>query len=543
MHNDQYYLKPNVKLEPLICQWYAWPQLIPPATAAMNLVNSHLKIMRSYVSDPESHIAASRNPALRGGAFINYSTNRVSEVKALMDRTLREQSHMVSLAEAIMMLSYTLRNEAKGYSLEPLYAKVPEALKGYVELGYDLNNNPSIRFIEGLLYMSPYYSRSAQSVALSVTNDDNRPFIFSTPMLEDHEHLKLEIPFNHPGIDELARMRQTPQPLGYIKDICGIEGKDELFRSFLSDVVPTRADRYDGEEIRVRYFGHACLLIETKEVSLLTDPVVSYEYQTDLTRYTLNDLPDSIDYVLITHGHADHLSFETMLQLRHKIKNIVVPRSGGGSLEDPSLKLMLKRLGFESVIEIDDMETLEIDNGTITAIPFLGEHADLNIRTKAAHLIRLGERAIMCAADSSNLETRLYEHVNNIVDDIDALFLGMECDGAPLSWAYGPLLTKPIERGADQSRRLSGSDYRRAVDLATKLKCEQVYVYAMGQEPWLSYITSIEYTERSKPIVDSNKLIEDCRKRGIVSDRLYGMREMFFSKSRTGKSSRVALNV
>jgi Predicted membrane protein (DUF2070). len=142
----------------------------------------------------------------------------------------------------------------------------------------------------------------------------------------------------------------------------------------------------------------------------------------------------------------------------------------------------------------------------------------------------------MCAADSCNVETKLYEHVNRATDDIDVLFLGMECDGAPLSWIYGALLTKPVERGMDQSRRLSGSDYPRALDLVTKLNCGQVYVYAMGQEPWLSYLTSIEYTDESKPIVDSNRLIEACRERGIVSERLYGMKEMFLSKSR-GRNS------
>jgi hypothetical protein len=58
----------------------------------------------------------------------------------------------------------------------------------------------------------------------------------------------------------------------------------------------------------------------------------------------------------------------------------------------------------------------------------------------------------------------------------------------------------------------------------------------MGQEPWLSHITSIEYTEKSKPIVDSNRLIEACRERGIVAERPYGMKEMILSKDR-GRSS------
>jgi L-ascorbate metabolism protein UlaG (beta-lactamase superfamily) len=539
MPNDRLYLKHNVKLEPLFNQWYAWPLLIPPATAAMNVVNSHLKIMRSYLSAPDVHVAAINNPAMRGGPFINYPVDRVKEIKALMEKTLREQAHLVNLAGAIKTLSDTLRNEARGHSLETLYQKVPDELKGYVELVYDLNNNPSFRLIEGLLYNSPYYDSSAQSVVLSVINDDQRPFVLSTPWLGDSEHLKLEIPFSHPGIGELAKMRENPQSLRYIRECCGLEEREEdLFRTFLSETRPLVADRYDGDGIRVRYFGHACILIETRAVSLLTDPVVSYEYETALPRYTLKDLPDSIDYVLITHSHADHLSFETLLQLRHKIKNIVVPRNGTGFLEDPSLRMMLRKLGFANVIEIDDMETLEIDGGTITAIPFLGEHADLGIRTKTAQLIRLGERAIMCAADSCNLETRLYEHVQRVVDDIDVLFLGMECDGAPLSWIYGALLTKPVERVMDQSRRLSGSDYPKALDLVTKLNCEQVYVYAMGQEPWLSYITSIEYTEKSKPIVDSNRLIAACRQREVWAERLYGTKEMFLSKNRSRSSIR-----
>lgn len=42
------YLKPAIKAEPLIWDWYAWPYLIPPATAACNIVERHLKIMQSY---------------------------------------------------------------------------------------------------------------------------------------------------------------------------------------------------------------------------------------------------------------------------------------------------------------------------------------------------------------------------------------------------------------------------------------------------------------------------------------------------------------
>jgi hypothetical protein len=205
---------------------------------------------------------------------------------------------------------------------------------------------------------------------------------------------------------------------------------------------------------------------------------------------------------------------------------VVVPKNNGGGLADPSLKLVFRNIGFPRVSELDEMEALPVEGGEITGLPFLGEHADLNIRTKLAHLVRLKGRTILCAADSNNLEPRLYQHIHRLVGDIDLLFLGMECDGGPLSWLYGPLLTKPIGRKHDQSRRLNGSNYERGVEIVNLLNPRQVYVYAMGQEPWLTFLTSIQYTEESRPIIDSGRLIEECRGRGKDSERLYGRKEI-----------------
>jgi hypothetical protein len=48
----------------------------------------------------------------------------------------------------------------------------------------------------------------------------------------------------------------------------------------------------------------------------------------------------------------------------------------------------------------------------------------------------------------------------------------------------------------------------------------------MGQEPWCRFITSIEYTPQSPPIVESDALVAACRERGIEAARLYGCREL-----------------
>jgi hypothetical protein len=85
-----------------------------------------------------------------------------------------------------------------------------------------------------------------------------------------------------------------------------------------------------------------------------------------------------------------------------------------------------------------------------------------------------------------------------------------------------------LDRRMDQSRRLCGSNYEKGLDIVNQFNCSEVYVYAMGQEPWLTYALSIKYTEESKPIVASNKLVETCTSRGITSERLFGKKECFY---------------
>ena len=529
MNNEKVYLKQNVLMQPLFNQWYAWSNLISPATAPMYIANLHLKMMQSFIATPQVHTSAVKNPAMLGGPFMNYDSSRVDDIKVLLGKTLKTQGHMIKFAEAVQSFDKMLSAEADGTTLEPFYPRVPEVLRGYVELVYDLNNHASMRFIEGLLYRSPYYCTSSQSVALSLVTDDSRPFVFSTPWLQGEEWLQLNVPFKDERLDYLFSMRTTPQKYSDVRNLFELEPQDEeTFGTFLTSETPPRGERYTGDTVRIRYFGHACVFFETKDVSILMDPVISYRYDNGIDRYTYSELPDSIDYVLITHNHQDHAMFETLLQLRHKIKCLVVPCSNSGSLMDPSLKMLLQNIGFKNVREIDEMEAIEVKDGFILGLPFLGEHADLNIRTKIAYLIQLKGKSILCAADSNNIEPKLYQHIHDAVGDVDTVFIGMECDGAPMSWLYGPLLTKPLARKMDQSRRFDGSNCEKGIDLITKLNAREVYVYAMGQEPWLTFLTSIKYTPESRPIVESDKLVAYCRSQNVPSERLFGCKELSF---------------
>lgn len=531
MQKNKYYLKPNVVIEPLIDRWYAWTHLISPATAAMNVVGRHLKIMNSYIKSPHMHAAAVANPKMLGGPFMDYKGKRVDEVKQLKDQIVQKQSKAIELAEAITALDKMLKEHTKGYSLESLYDKVPDILKGYVELVYDLNNNPTYVLYETLLYRSEFYSKASQSIALWVTENDERPFCLSTPQLGAPNVLHLEIPFDHPGIDALSRMKREGGSIDEIASLLDISDEDRaLFETFFTTQPHPKYERYTGSKARMRYFGHAAILIETKDVSILVDPLISYYgYESSIDHFSDVDLPDVIDYVLITHNHQDHVVLETLLPLRHKIRNIVVPATHSGALQDPSLALALKNIGFDNVVGIHEMEELRFKNCRITGLPFTGEHCDLNIRTKTCYHIAIGRFSFMFVADSRILEPRLYQHIHRVVGDVDVVFLGMECDGAPLSWLYGPLYTEEITRENDQSRRLSGSDFEKGMHLINIFNPSEAYVYAMGQEPWLEFISSIRYTPESKPIVQSNYLVDECNRRNIVAERLYGEKELFYN--------------
>ncbi|HSN96762.1 MAG TPA: MBL fold metallo-hydrolase, partial [Candidatus Nanopelagicales bacterium] len=314
MNEPKLYLRPNVVMEPLFSRWYAWLYLLAPGTAPLYVANQHIKIMQSFVAQPQLHVAAMKNPELIGGPYINHGADKVPEIKRLIEATTRENARLIEFAAALRALDAALNEHPRGMSLEELYPKVPEILRGYVELCYDLRHQPSMRFVEAMLYRSPFYRDDAQSLLCWRMDRDERSFIFSTPRLEDEGCIDLRLPFAHPAVRELSELRYRPAPLGHYRELFGAPPeKEPLLRSFLTEEAPPPPSRYEGEGVRIRYLGHATVLIEARGVSILTDPSLSYRYPTDLPRYTQDDLPPKIDYVLITHGHADHLMLETLL--------------------------------------------------------------------------------------------------------------------------------------------------------------------------------------------------------------------------------------
>ena len=479
--NDIVFLSPQTKLEPLVCRWYAWPHLISPAQLALHIEYRLLPLLHSFVSNPSVHVSANRDPSMYGGPFMSLTEQDVTGVQQLIEHTTASCADLITLAKDLRAVAGKLEEQAGGFSLNDFYATLPTSLQGLVEYLYDANSHASIRLFEHLVY-DEYPTSHAQEIILQVTGERDRHFFMSTPRL--------------PGDDSLSfRMR---------------------FSFFTTAAPVAKPDRHvEDDGVRMRFFGHACVLFQTADTAVLFDPFVGIEPGTD-QRLTLNDLPDFIDYVVLTHNHQDHFNPEMLIQLRHRIGRVLVPSNNNGSVTDPSMLLTLRELGFDAVDVLEPFDTVELPEGEILSLPFTGEHADLNIYSKQAIALSLKGRKFLFLIDSDGRDPMLYQRLMRRIGAIDALFIGMECNGAPLNWLYEPLMNKPLNRRNNESRRLSGADSARAWSILSVVKAPEVFVYAMGQDPWMKYIMGLEYEPDSIQLTESNAFIEQCNAAGFA---------------------------
>ena len=538
----RYKLADSTVIEPLVNQWSAWPQLLSPVPACLHLANYQLPALTSYLKDPLSHVAASRDPEMIGGPFVDLPPERAAEVERLLESTKERLGAHVELARTVTEFHNWLVDEAKGQCLEPFYERIPEVLRGYVELVYDYYNRPTVRFFESLLYGSEYYRPELQSLRLwPLRRDATRAFFMSTPRLLESDQIDWQIPFEDPHVDELFRLDLAPQPLEYIRELLGTSpAEDSRLLPLLSQAPAATPEKWDGRhEARIRYIGHACVLVEWNGVAIMTDPYVGARpTEGGPSRFSYDDLPAKIDFALVTHSHQDHFALETLLRLRHRIEHLVVPKSSGVLYGDMSLKLMARRVGFKSVIELEPLEELKFPGGSIHGVPFLGEHGDL-AHSKSGYVVRLGPQQILFGADSDCLDGQIYVNIRKALGPIETVFLGTECVGAPLYWGCGPLFPRKQERHIEETRRYHGSDAKAGLKILELVGARRIYNYAMGMEPWVEHLLGLGLTENDPQYIESNRLVRRAQGRGfIAAERLYGKGDLRLPVSSAAGGSR-----
>lgn len=127
----------------------------------------------------------------------------------------------------------------------------------------------------------------------------------------------------------------------------------------------------DSNADQLIWFGHSSYFIQIDGKRILVDPVLSgnaspFSFSIKAfkgtTVYTPADIPD-IDYLFISHDHWDHLDYETIMELKPKIKKVICGLGVGENFE---------YWGFDkdSIIELDWNEKAILDNRFIVnAVP------------------------------------------------------------------------------------------------------------------------------------------------------------------------------
>jgi L-ascorbate metabolism protein UlaG (beta-lactamase superfamily) len=524
-----YSLSSGVRAVPLVNSWSAHPYLLAPHTFGLYTKHAHLEMLESFIEDPRQHLASASTPQLRGGPFINYAGNP-ADMARFRDETLERCALQLRGAEAINDMYEMLLTQAKGNGVSALYARIDELIRHGVDLSYDVCKQPAPRFIEPVFYDGPLCDTSLQACVLENVTYEPRTFALSTPQIRPAESsVTLNLRFGDSLWDELYAGSADPAGLvlrlgPYLKDP---DRSAKILEGMLAARRPAPEEAaWPHDTVRIRYFGHACILMQCAGISILLDPLISYPGEARIDHFTFDHLPERIDYVLITHPHQDHIVFETLLRLRHKIDHVVVGRAGGGGLQDVSLKLMLQHCGFKQVTELGEYEVLDFKGGRILGAPFYGEHADLDIRGKLAYGIEMKRTRCLFFTDSNPPAPEFYEPLKRRMGPIDCLFLGMECVGAPATWLYGPLLQKMLTRGEDQSRRLDGCDAAKALELHQYFNPKYLFIYAMGAEPWLTHITSILYSEEATQFKEARRVEATLRAQGAYAEMLFGKMEL-----------------
>ncbi|MGV3696844.1 MBL fold metallo-hydrolase [Flavobacterium sp.] len=191
------------------------------------------------------------------------------------------------------------------------------------------------------------------------------------------------------------------------------------------------------EENVLVWFGHSSYFMQLEGKAFLVDPVFSGAVSPipATTRsffgadvYTADEIPE-IDVLVLSHDHWDHLDYETVVKLRHKVKNVI---TGLGTAEH------LEYWGFDTniIFERDWNEEIDLGDGfimnTTPARHFAGRMLKRNQALWMSFVLQTPKRKIYLGGDSG-FDTH-FEAIGKQFGPFDLAIL--ECGQYNESWKY-----------------------------------------------------------------------------------------------------------
>ena len=232
------------------------------------------------------------------------------------------------------------------------------------------------------------------------------------------------------------------------------------------------------------WFGHSSFLLNVNKVKLLVDPVLTNSFPMSLGGkpfkgadiYTPEDMPE-LDYLLLTHDHWDHLDYNTVKRIKHKVKKVICPLGVGQHLEHWGYKP-------NSIIELDWKDSYKARNNIqIHCLPsrhFSGRWLSRAKTLWASYLISTDSKSIYISGDGG-YDNRFW----NIKDQFGKIDVAiMENGQYNVDWAYVHLLPQDLLRAT--------------TDLAPdKLITVHHSKFVLGKHDWDEPLQNIEFIKRN----------------------------------------------
>ncbi|WP_375162808.1 MBL fold metallo-hydrolase [Rossellomorea sp. SC111] len=222
--------------------------------------------------------------------------------------------------------------------------------------------------------------------------------------------------------------------------------------SMILDLFKRNANRKPGQAIprvafpsishphpvtNVTWFGHSASMIEIDGKRLLLDPMFGKtpspfpwiggkRYSKELP-FQLDELP-SIDAVIFSHDHYDHLDYGTIRKLRDKVKQFFVPLGVGSHLE---------RWGIhpEHIVELNWWDKVEFNGLTLACTParhFSGRNLNDRNATLWCSWVIVGETTRIFFSGDSGYGPH-FKEIGNAFGPFDLTL--MECGQYDPRWA------------------------------------------------------------------------------------------------------------
>ena len=204
-------------------------------------------------------------------------------------------------------------------------------------------------------------------------------------------------------------------------------------------VETTKIELNDLKNNSVALLGHSTVLLNVDNKIILTDPVIHgkpvgpfnlfgvkpFKFKNN---YTLNELPEKIDVVIISHNHYDHLDLKTIKLLNNSVDKFFIPIG--------TKKLLIKagveehkitEFSWEDRVRVGELEFTYLESRHFTGRGLF----DRNKTPWGSWLIQSQDKKIFFTGDTGY--TKLFKEYGEKFDGID---LGLiECGAYSKYWS------------------------------------------------------------------------------------------------------------